>query len=68
MSPYFVCDRIKECITTSTYYTPTYESDSITNQISDATSVIKKCQRKFTLKMTHKARCTNQKYATDGIH
>ena len=41
MFPYFVCDQIKECITTNTT-TPVSESGSITDQILDgATSVIK---------------------------
>ena len=69
MFPYFVCDRIKECTTTSsTTNTPTSESGSIIEQISYATSVIKECQRKFRLYMTHKVRCTNQNYVIDEIH
>ena len=60
---YFVCDKIKECITTSTTNTPTAsESESITDQISDAKSVIKECQRKLRLYMAHKDICTNQNH------
>ena len=67
--PYFVCDKIKQCITTSTTNTPTTsESVCITEQISDATNVIKECQRKFRLYMAHKARCTNQNHAIEEIH
>ena len=69
MFPYFVCDKIKECITTSTTNTPTAsESGSIIDQISDARSVIKECQRKFRLYMAHKARCTNQNHTIEEIH
>ena len=69
MFPYFICDKIKEYITTSTTNTPTAsESENITDQISDAKSVIKECQRKFRLYMAHKARCTNQNHAIEEIH
>ena len=59
MFPYFVCERIKECIPT----TGTNQS-----QVEDATNVLKECQRKFKLYMSHKARCTNQNFAIDEIH
>ena len=69
MFPYFVCDKIKECITTtSTTNIPTTSESGITEQISDAISVIKECQRKFRLYMAHKARCTNQNHAIEEIH
>ena len=59
MSPYFVCERIKECIHT----TSTNQS-----QVEDATNILKECQRKYKLYMSHKAICTNQNYAINEIH
>ena len=59
MFPYSACERIKECITTTS---------TNTSKIEDAISVLKECQRKFRLYISHKARRTNQNYAIDKIH
>ena len=59
MFPYVVCERIKECIPS----TSTNQS-----QVEDDTNVLKEWQRKFKLCMSHKARCNNENYAIDKIH